>query len=48
MKKHIGTGKTVKKTEWSGANKVKVTYSDFSSEEMSRQAYKQVIREVRT
>lgn len=47
MKKHIGTGKVVKKSEWLAANKVKVTYSDLSSEELTRQAYEQVIREVR-
>lgn len=47
MKKHIGTGKVVKKSEWLGANKVKVTYSDLSSEELTRQAYDQVIREVK-
>lgn len=47
MKKHIGTGKVVKKSEWLGANKVKITYTDLSSEELTRQAYEQVIREVR-
>lgn len=47
MKKHIGTGKVVKKSEWLGANKVKVTYSDLSSEELTRHAYDQVIREVK-
>ena len=47
MKKHIGTGKVVKKSEWLGVNKVKVIYSDLSSEELTRQAYEQVIREVR-
>ena len=47
MKKHIGTGKVVKKTEWLGANKVKITYADLSSEEMDRKCYEQVIREVK-
>ena len=47
MKKHIGTGKVVKKSEWLGTNKVKVTYTDLSSEELTRQAYDQVIREVK-
>ena len=47
MKKHIGTGKVVKKSEWLEANKVKVTYTDLSSEELTRQAYDQVIREVK-
>ena len=47
MRKHIGTGKVVKKSEWLAANKVKVTYSDLSSEELTRQAYEQVIREVK-
>lgn len=48
MKKHVGTGKEVKKIEVRGANKVKVTYADLSSEEMDRKAYDLLIREVKS
>ncbi|WP_230656906.1 hypothetical protein [Psychrobacter sp. I-STPA10] len=47
-KKHnIVNKKIVKKSEITSCKKVKVIYEDFSSEEMSREVYNQVIRVVK-
>lgn len=48
MKKHIGTGKTVIKSEWITSTTVKITYEDFSSEVLSRSFYDQIIKEVKS